>query len=404
MNHANTVSWKNRAESVIAQSALTNSKRPQSFVEGVYPSVLRRGRGCYVFDDQDKKYVDYICALGTNILGYARREVMNAAMGELTNGHLLSLGTTKEVEFGETIRNYFPFVEQIKVLKSGTSGCDAAMRIARAYTGRDVILSDGYHGHSDDGVYLTPPASGVPGPRPWIQPLRMRDENLGDDVAAVIVEPVITDASTYRISYLQALRALCARKGVLFIADETITALRFPGLSFSKYTGIHPDLIVFGKALANGLPISVVGGSKKIMSSNYFISTSFAGDTMPMAAAEVTLRMVRDAFPAMSEAAERFCKGFNAIAKDLVQIEGYGMRGVFKSRDELTQALFFQEACKAGILFGPSFFWCEPHAEESHFVLSACATILNRIKNNEVRLEGKMPQKAYAAAVREKNG
>jgi glutamate-1-semialdehyde aminotransferase len=155
-----------------------------------------------------------------------------------------------------------------------------------------------------------------------------------------------------------------------------------------------------GKALANGLPISIVGGPAKVMDSDYFVSTSFAGDTLALRAAMKVLEMAPSIVPRMWDEAALFQEQFNAIEPELIKIEGYPTRGIFKAKDDLTKALFFQECAKAQILVGPSFFWCEPHREESVTVLKVMKTILTRIKNGECRLEGKMPVTPFAQKAR----
>jgi len=395
----NAISWENRAKVSIAHGALTNSKRPQSFVHGVYPTHLAYGKGCHVYDAKNKRYIDFICGLGVNLFGYAHPEITRAAYGAMLRGSALSLGTTLEVEFAETIKNYFPFVERIRVLKSGSEGCSAAVRMARAATGRDLVLSEGYHGWHDTFAILTPPAHGCP------QGLRYDIDTYDPQklarAACVIVEPFITDHSAERITWLQELRSACTREGAVLIFDETITGLRFPGLSVAKFTGIYPDLIIFGKALGGGLPISVVGGRKAVMEADYFVSSTFAGDPLPMAAAMKVLPMANEALPRVWDAAERFQTDFNQAGADVIRIEGYPTRGVLKAPNGLTLALFMQEAVKAGLLFGPSFFWCEPHATEAHTVLSLVSQVCARIKTGAVSLEGALPLKPYAQKVRE---
>lgn len=401
MNHENLVSFRQRSDRYIAQGALTNSKRPSCFVDGVYPTHFNRAQGCYLWTPDGKRYIDFVCGLGANLLGYARKEINEAVKSALDKGNLYSLASTIEVDFAESIHNYFPLIEQIKVLKSGTTGCDAAIRIARAHTKKSLVYSDGYHGHSDDFVSLTPPACGVPGKRDWIH--KYEAGVYLKDAAAVIVEPVITDYSQQRIEELKALRAECTLYGALLIFDCTITALRFPGMSFSQWSGIKPDLIVMGKALGNGLPISIVGGSAKIMSgSEYFISTTYAGDTLPMVAAMKVLPLVKEGLQAMWDAAERFQTDFNTLAPDTIRLDGYPMRGVLWAKDDLIKALFMQEMCKAGVLFGSSWFWCEPHSYEAPLVLELVKVVVQKIKNNGVKLEGKLPKKPFAQQQRDK--
>jgi glutamate-1-semialdehyde 2,1-aminomutase len=202
MSHDNAVTWKQRARLSIAQGALTNSKRPEVFVEGPTPTHASRAKGCYLFDDKGRRYIDFVCGLGTNLFGCAHKEINDAVKMQLDQGALYSLGSTLEVEFAEKIQALFPFVERIKVLKSGSDGCSAAVRIARAYTGMEGVVSEGYHGWHDDFVSLTPPAIGVPegehydgNKRDWIAAYHPNWSWFANGLAAYIVEPVITDCS-----------------------------------------------------------------------------------------------------------------------------------------------------------------------------------------------------------------
>lgn len=370
-------------------------------MEGFYPTHIQRAQGAYIWDDKGRRYLDFICGLGTNLLGYAKKEINDAVIAALAKGNLYSFASTIEVEFAEMVNNFFPFVEQIKVLKSGSDGCSAAVRIARAHTKKDHVFSEGYHGWDDQFVGLTPPRLGVPESNATMHPLTIFEDFTqswqSKQIAAVIVEPAITDYSESRVTFLKALKRRCEEVGALLIFDETITALRFPGMSFAQWSGITPDLIVFGKGLANGLPISVVGGPRKLMSgTEYFISTTYAGDTLAMAAAMKVMPMMKEALPQMWETAEIFQKDFNAIAPDTVRLDGYPTRGVLWAKDEETKAIFMQEMAKANVLFGSSWFWCEPHAYERELVLSLAKIVLGRIKNGEARLQGSLPQKPFA--------
>jgi glutamate-1-semialdehyde 2,1-aminomutase len=379
---------------------LTNSKRPSCFTS-VYPTHLTEAHECFVWDDSNKRYVDFIAALGTNLFGYANRTVNEAVKRQLDRGSLYSLSSTLEVEFAEMFLNYMPFAERVRVLKSGSEACSAAVTIARAATGRTLVLSDGYHGHHQEFTSLTPPANGVPKVfADTMQPLS--DPKTAKDVAAVIIEPVITDYSNERIQYLHTLRKWCDESGAVLIFDEVITGLRFPKLSVAAWSGVHPDIIIMGKALANGLPISVVAGKKKFMDADYFVSSTYAGDTLAMAAAMKVLPMAAEHIYDMWDQAEHFKAAFNQLCDGLVWLEGYPTRGVLKGKDDMTRALFMQEACLGGLLFGPSFFWCKPHVEHKHFVLDIVGKVISKIKSGGAKLIGDMPQAPIAQKVRER--
>lgn len=399
-------SWDKRERECIAQGALTNSKRPSCLVRGVYPTHLTRGRGCHVWDTQGRRYVDFIAGLGCNLLGYANEEVNAAVIDRINQGATLSLATPLEVECGEKLKEIFPWIDRVKFLKTGSDACNAAVRIARAKTGRKFILSEGYHGFGDLFVSLSEPALGV---KDAFQVLKWADSmfdtpGFWDDVAAVIVEPVMTDMGDERRAWLNRLREQCNKAGALLIFDEVITGFRFPKLSVSNYYGVQPDLLCLGKAIANGLPLSVVAGKKDVMEcGEYFISSTFAGETLSLAAALKTMQLLKsnkyDVLYLWEKGAQ-FIAAFNSIAPEIALISGYPTRGVLQG-EPLNKALFMQEACRAGILFGPSWFFNFKHIDETDSVLNTVRDIMSRIKTGSVKLEGDMPASPFAQRMRE---
>lgn len=531
--------WHRRALDCIAQGALTNSKRPECHVKGVYPTHLQKGQGCYVWDMQGRKYMDFITGLGTNLLGYGHPRVNGAIAGQLQHGACLSLGTHHEIEAAEMIKGMFSFVDAVKFLKTGSEACSAAIKIARAYQGvaygsknlhemwfveiarrlppqiedywqaerdlqglhqgtplsteskgnktscskeiredsrragdrgssfeetpgqgyeswkefrlscseksaqgwktrqefvrdmwkyersssssrlqstakRDValsqasrdgarwlVLSDGYHGHHDEFTSLTSPGVGIP-TQNGILPLT-GNEDLIEIAAAVIVEPVITDWSDERRKYLQNLRDRCTRDGTLLIFDEVITGFRFPRHGVTNYWGIVPDIICLGKAVANGMPLAVVGGKYDVMNCDeYFVSSSYAGETLSLVAAKETMSLLQKKYDleGLWAKGQKWLNEFNSIAPDIVKIEGYPTRGVFKG-DPMAKALFFQEACLAGILFGPSWFFNFPLSEDAFDIMGSLKEILGKIRRGEVKLRGDMPCSPFSQKVRE---
>ena len=397
-----TRDWDKRSQNAIAQNALTNSKRPSTFVEGIYPTHLTRGEGCHVWDVEGNKYVDFICGLGSNILGYANSDVTEAVITQARLGSTLSLSTNLEVCFAEKVQEIFPFVERMKILKTGSDACSASIRIARAATGRKRIVTEGYHGFHDEFVSILPPALGVGG----LFPLEsITPEISALDLAAIIVEPVMTDASYERIARLKYLRSFCDRTGALLIFDEVITGFRFQGLSVSNHYQIKPDLICLGKAMGNGMPVSIVGGPKAIMEcGEYFVSSTFAGETLSLASGLKTMSLLQTKYniDQLWSEGRRFLEKFNSIWPEKLKIDGYPTRGVFTG-DPMTKALFWQEASKAGILFGPSWFINFAHIGHLEAVLSACEAIFQRLKTGAVELQGKMPMSPFAQQVREQN-
>lgn len=386
-----------RSKEAIAHGALTNSKRPESFIKGVYPTHLSHGLGCRVWDTEGNEYVDFISGLGSNLIGYAHPDISEAIYQQSKQGINLSLGTELEVKCAERIKEFFPFVERVRFLKTGSEACTAATIIARNHAKSWAIASDGYHGWHPEFTSLTKPANGVT-EHPWVCKLGHPEAQMG----AIIVEPVVTDISDERRQYLNTLRASCTKNEAVLIFDEVISGFRFPHFSVAQDWAITPDLICLGKALAGGLPLSIVAGKKDIMEGDYFVSSTFAGETLALAACLKMMDLLQNKFRIdyLWEKGAQFLFRFNEIWRDGVTIEGYPTRGVFKG-DDLTKALFMQECCRAGILVGPSFFFTFPHIEIMDEILSVFADILNRIRRGEVALVGEMPRKPYAQKVRD---
>lgn len=403
-------SWHRRAQDSIAHGALTNSKRPNCFVQGIYPTHLARGQGCWLWDHSGKKYLDFITGMGTSLLGYAHPQINAAIVAQMHNGASLSLSTHHEVECAEMLKSCMPFIDAVRFLKTGTEACMAAVKIARAKTGRSFVLSEGYHGWSDDFVSMTPPAIGIPTLLNEIgddiRPIgQLEPDNLDSikHAAAVIVEPIITDASPARIQWLQQLRNACTKYGVMLIFDEIITGFRFPKHSVACYTGIIPDIICLGKALANGMPLAAVGGKYDVMNcAEYFVSSTYAGETLSLVAATATMRQLqtKNDIEWLWKQGQAFLDEFNSVMPDRLRIDGFPVRGVFVG-DTLTKALFWQEAVKAGMLFGASWWMSFPMAEEYKNAMGAIKTILERVKRGEIQLEGELPASPFAQRVRE---
>lgn len=390
-----------RQQDVIAQGSLTNSKHPDRFIGGIYPTHAVRSSGCYIFDEKNERYADYICGLGTNLVGYANPKVAEAVLVALNSGASPSLPGLHEIEAAEKLNEMFCFVDKWKFLKTGTEACMAAIKIARAYTGRKHVLSQGYHGWSDEFVSLTLPASGV---HTCTEIESFVQETDLSNCAAVIIEPIITELSDERTRWLYALREKCTKAGTLLIFDEVITGFRFPKFSVSTYLNIVPDLIIIGKAMANGMPLAAVGGKAKVMDGDYFVSSTYAGDIYSLSACKRVCELLTSdpsySITKLWDAGRNFRDKFNAIALPLgLSIEGYPTRGSFKGT-ELVKALFMQEACKAKFLFGPSWFYNFHLISEDYNFFSFLKDFTINMRTGGISLQGRMPSSPFSQRAR----
>lgn len=396
----NDWSWHIRAQDCIAQSALTNSKRPECFVKGVYQTHLTSGQGPLVTDVQGRKLYDFICGMGSMLLGHGNYGIASAIFSRASQGITLSLSSDLEVRLAEKIKEIIPFVHKMKFLKTGTEACIAAIKIARAQTGRKAVLSEGYHGWSDEFVSLSPPALGCH-PAGLIRKFNSFDE-ITTDIAAVIVEPIMTDASELRVAWLRKLRERCDEAGALLIFDEVITGFRFPKWCVSNHLGIEPDIICLGKAMGGGLPLACVAGKDHIMNcGEYFVSSTFAGETCSLAASMSLIEQLqskRFGIDDLWASGDKFKASFNQLMPDL-KLVGYPTRGVFEGMLN-TKALFWQESYRAGVLFGPSFFLSYAHQPYLERILNILSDIANRIKTGSVQLQGELPVSPFAQRLR----
>lgn len=381
--------WSKRGKDVWAQGYCgTNSKRPTQYTANA-PQFFVRAQGPYAWDVDGKRYIDFVGGLGAIILGHNHPKVAEAVHAQMATGYISgSLPTTLEIETAELVQQMFPACEKIRFLKNGDDATRAAVRIARSYTDHEMIHSTGYHGSSDLWTSLTPPAIGV------------KDKffiNQGGQRACTIVEPInlkVDDMNKLSITSLFE----TDRFG-LIVFDEIITGCRVPDYSVHKWWGLQPDIVCLGKAIANGFPLSIVGGKKEIMDAKeYFISTTFSGEAIALAACKATLtELKKKSMKDLWYYANRFQTKFNELCGEIgVTIEGYGTRG----KMDLTKpevALFCQEACKAGLFFGKAFFFNFSHMESGleDQIFSILNDIVSLIRLGKCKYEGELPKQPF---------
>jgi len=278
-----------RAQKVIPFAAQTFSKSHLQFPQPS-PLFLSHGQGGLVWDVDGNEYVDIVSALLPNVLGYCDPDVDQAVRRQLAAGISFSLATELEAQLADTLCRLIPCAEMVKFGKTGTDVTTAAVRLARAYTRRDMVLvCGGYHGWADWSMAWTRDL-GIPGDvREQTIRVEFGEQFLAmQPVAAVVVEPESNP------DYLRWLRGFCDRTGAVLIFDEVITGFRFDLGGAQKRWGIYPDLACFGKAMANGMPLSALVGQRNIMKrmappDNIFYSGTFFGETLSLAAAIATI-------------------------------------------------------------------------------------------------------------------
>ncbi len=281
----------------VAGFTSTGSKRPETLFGALdpdLPSRMVRSSGYRVWDENDREYVDYIMGLGSVALGYGYSEVTRAAVEAVEDGVVGPLAPVLEEDLAAQISDLIPWIEQVRFLKTGGEAMAAAVRLARVATGRDRILGCGYHGWLD----WCRSAGGVPrstrelyGELPFNDAAGSRKliRAAGDGLAAVAFEPVIHREPDPE--WLTVLREETERLGALLVVDEMKTVCRLAVGGACERYGLRPDLVVMGKALANGFPLAAVGGRAEVMAGvpRTWISSTLATEFVSLAAARATL-------------------------------------------------------------------------------------------------------------------
>jgi glutamate-1-semialdehyde aminotransferase len=420
---ARSMSWLHRARQVVPGAAQTLSKGPSMFVEGAYPAFLERGRGCRVWDVDGHEYIDYILGLASITLGYAYPPVVEAVARQLEQGSIFSLPHPLEVEISERLSEIIPCAEMARFLKTGSEADAAAVRVARAATGRDMVLYCGYSGWHEWYAITTPRAKGIPKDfARLIAPFEYNDldsleralqEHRGR-VAAVIMEPVLLDAPAP--GFLEGVKAAAHRHGALLIFDEIVSGFRWAVGGAQEHFGVVPDLATFGKGMANGLPLSAVVGRAELMREfeEIFVSSTFGGDTLALAACRATLDEYRrrPVIEHLWRMGRRFQQGFTAAATRLgvpARSIGYPVHPKIvidhpsPQAQRLLMSLFLQETARRGVIFhfagfNISYSHTEADVDES---VRACGEALGVLREALAdgrvgeRLEGKPYQEAF---------
>jgi len=291
-----------RAKRTIPLGAQTFSKSPTHLPYGAAPFYLARGRGSRVWDLDGNEYVDFVNALCAVTLGYCDPDVDAAVREQLERGVSFSLSHPLEAEVAELLCEAIPCAEQARFGKNGSDATSAAIRLARAHTGRERVAVCGYHGWQDWYIGSTARHLGVPhAVRALTHAFAYDDAESLERVlaahrgefAAVILEPMA--AEWPRDGFLARVRELAHAHGALLVFDETITGFRFALGGAQQLFGVTPDLATFGKGLANGFPLAAVVGRAEIMRGmeEIFFSTTFGGETLSLAAARATIGKLR---------------------------------------------------------------------------------------------------------------
>jgi glutamate-1-semialdehyde aminotransferase len=284
-----------RAVQVIPGGSQTMSKRPQGYAPGAFPIYVERAKGSHVWDVDGNEYIDYIMALGPIVLGYCYPAVDHAIADQLHKGIIYGLLHPVEIMAAESVCEAVPCAEMVRFLKGGAEVTMAAARIARAATGRELILNCGYRGWADQWTAQvgTPAARGVPEclrstvisfPYNDLAALEGLLKQHDGQVALVFLDAV--SAQEPDPDYLPGVRKLCDRHRVLLAFDEIVTGFRLAPGGAQEHYGVTPDLACFAKGIANGMPLGAVCGRRRIMriAEELLISVTYGGECLSLAA------------------------------------------------------------------------------------------------------------------------
>lgn len=361
------------AKRLIPSCTQTFSKGWTQYPFGVSPIFLEKAEGCFVWDVDGNKFIDWPMALGPVILGHNYPPVNEAVKRQMDRGIAFSLPHYKEIELAEKLCDIIPCAEMVRFGKNGSDATSGAVRAARAYTGRDMIACCGYHGWQDWYIGTTTRNLGVPQAVQdqsvtfeYNSPASL--ETLFDlyagKIACVILEPV--GLVPPEDNFLEKVNRIAHKNGAVVIYDECWSGFRWALGGAQEYFGVTPDLACFGKALGNGFPISAVVGSKEVMEifDKIFYSFTFGGDLIGITAGLAVLSELQsnDVIRHIWNLGEMLKVGFNKLTSQhglnkYIALEGYPPKTcvVFKNHkgedDLLLKSLAQQEMLRRGALY-----------------------------------------------------
>ncbi|QQY79547.1 glutamate-1-semialdehyde 2,1-aminomutase [Keratinibaculum paraultunense] len=369
---------------------------------GTYPIFIKKGHGSKIEDEDGNKYIDYICSWGPLILGHSNEKLLEGIDDILRSGISFGLPTKIEVDMAKLIVESYNGIEMVRMVNSGTEATMSAIRVARGYTGRDKIIKfEGcYHGHNDcllvksgSGTitYGIPTSSGVPADiikntivckYNDLEDVRKTFEKFGEDIAAVIIEPVAGNMGVVPSDkeFLEGLRRITKENGSLLIFDEVITGFRISYGGAGEVYGIEPDMACFGKIIGGGFPVGAYGGKREIMEmvspiGPVYQAGTLSGNPLAMHIGYRILKVLKENKNIYKELEEKAIMMEEGIRRNIEELNinakivrfksmltlFFG-KGPFKNFDDVQScdiemyAKYFNEMLKRGIMLPPAQF------------------------------------------------
>ena len=360
-----------KAERVIPLGAQTVSKSRLTLTPGLAPLYSNRADGCKIWDLDGNEYVDLISGLAAVNIGYGDEEICDAVISQVSQGVTVSLAHPIEEEVAQLIIDLVPSAEMVRFGKNGSDATSAAIRVARAHTGRDHVIVCGYHGWHDWYIGTSPTRNlGVPAgvsalahPVPFNDLDALEAELIRNPTAAIIMEVMTVDWPAP--GYLEGVRALATKYGALLVFDEMVTGFRFANGGAQEYFSVTPDLSTFGKGMANGYPLSAIVGRREYMMAleEVFFTGTFGGELLSLTAAKKVLERIKntDVIDRLIRNGERLSELVNfeienASASELFTLQGHPAWKFLLWNPEVgdklsdLKLLFMQEMSKRGVL------------------------------------------------------
>jgi glutamate-1-semialdehyde 2,1-aminomutase len=378
-----------RAKKVIASGTNTFSRAPGVFPDGVSPKFLEKQYGSHTWDVDGNEYLDMVMGCGPVTIGHNYPDINDAIKEQMDKGTLFSMLNPLEVEVAEKLVECIPCADMVKFSKNGSDVCAASIKIARHITGRNLIFCWGYHGFADWYISTTDRNSGIPQAIKDltktfdyndIDGLRAMFEKYKDQVAAVIMEPVIAEKpncfgasncdrvdckDTCQNTFLHQVKELAHENGSLLIFDEMISGFRFSMGGVGEYLGVTPDLATFGKGITNGMPLGILAGKAEYMKEfdKVFLSSTYAPEALTLAAASATIDFYKkyNVIDSIWDKGNYIEKGFKSVIEKYkleknVSLAGYAVRLMVNThgsdglQDSNLATLYQQEMFRHGIL------------------------------------------------------
>ena len=386
-----------KAKTVIPGGTQLLSKRPEMFLPDYWPAYYSKAKGCKVWDMDGNEYIDVsFMGIGANVLGYANDEVDSAAIDAIHSGGMCTLNAPEEVYLAEKLLELHPWAGGVRYAKAGGEAMSLAVRIARAFTKKDIVLFCGYHGWHD--WYLSANLSRedalddqhIAGLEPLGVPKGLAGTNIpfhynnieefnklidiyGEKVAAVVMEPIRNDYPEN--GFLDKIRQITEERGILVVFDEITAGFRLCAGGSHKVLGVEPDIAVFGKAMTNGYPLSAIVGRKDVMEAaqGTFISSTFYTERIAFAATLKSIELYEryKVWEKQVQYGKKIKAGWKKSAEEsglTIEIGGIDPLSHFAlvgNEDSLVYKTFIsQEMLKRGYIASTAFYTSYAHSEE----------------------------------------